>query len=126
MAVSRTRSLDENVKVTSNDTTSDLLLAKLSAGVGITLTELNDGGNEQIEISGGAAALWTEDEFAPGLGQVSFILTSAPADPDSFSLHVNGVVYDDTADYTVSGTTLTWLNTLFSLDGSDKLLARYQ
>tara|TARA_Y100000310_G_scaffold313881_1_gene362752 strand:- start:87 stop:464 length:378 start_codon:yes stop_codon:yes gene_type:complete len=125
MAVSRTRSLDENVKVTSNDTTSDLLLAKLSAGVGITLTELNDGGNEQVEISG-TSAFWTEDEFTPGLGQVSFILTSAPVDPDSFSLHVNGVVYDDVVDYTVSGVTLTWLNTLFSLDGSDKLLARYQ
>ena len=69
---------------------------------------------------------WIEDEFTPALGQITFFLSAAVSDPDSFSLHVNGVVYDDTADYTVSGVTLTWLNTLFSLDGSDKLLARYQ
>ena len=73
-----------------------------------------------------ALAPWNEDEFTPALGQITFFLSSAVSDADSFSLHVNGVVYDDAADYTVSGLTLTWLNTPFSLDSSDKLLARYQ
>ncbi len=42
---------DEKVKITSNDTTTDYLKNKLSAGTGITITELNDGGNEQLSIS---------------------------------------------------------------------------
>lgn len=42
--------VDELVKVTANDTTPDYLLEKLEAGSGITLTELNDGGDEGVEI----------------------------------------------------------------------------
>jgi hypothetical protein len=47
---------DEKVKVTSNDTTADYLFAKLSGGRLITVTELNDGGNEQAEIAVGLHA----------------------------------------------------------------------
>lgn len=39
------------VKITSNDTTADYLGSKLSAGTGITLTTLNPGGDETVEIS---------------------------------------------------------------------------
>jgi hypothetical protein len=39
------------VKVSSNDTTFDYLLAKLAAGAGIALTELNNGGNEDAQIA---------------------------------------------------------------------------
>lgn len=39
------------VAVSANDTTPNYLLPKLSAGTGILLTELNDGGNEQVEIA---------------------------------------------------------------------------
>jgi hypothetical protein len=48
---------DERVKVTSNDTTPDYLLSKLSAGTNITITETNDGGDELVTIAatGGAA-----------------------------------------------------------------------
>lgn len=42
---------DVRAKVSSNDTTSDYLEEKLTAGSGITLTTLNEGGDEQIEIS---------------------------------------------------------------------------
>ena len=52
---------DEKVKVTSNDTTEDYLLAKLSGGRLITITELNDGGNEQAEIAVGLHAANHED-----------------------------------------------------------------
>ena len=41
---------DVKVKVSSNDTTSDFLLSKLVAGTNVTLTEQNDGGNENIKI----------------------------------------------------------------------------
>jgi len=39
------------VRVTSNDTTPNSLLAKLVSGAGVTIAEVNDGGNEQISIS---------------------------------------------------------------------------
>lgn len=48
---------DEKVKVSSNDTTSDYLINKLVGAGGITITELNNGGNEDVEISVGDAAV---------------------------------------------------------------------
>jgi hypothetical protein len=42
---------DELVKVSNNDTTPGFLSEKLVAGSNITLTELNDGANETLEIS---------------------------------------------------------------------------
>jgi len=44
------KSKDELVKVSSNDTLADFLKNKLVAGANITITELNDGGNETLEI----------------------------------------------------------------------------
>ena len=38
-------------KVSSNDTTGDYLLNKIVAGTNITITEINNGGNETLEIS---------------------------------------------------------------------------
>lgn len=48
------------VKVSSNDITLDFLLSKLAAGMGISLSELNDGGNEQLEISSSGGVFGTE------------------------------------------------------------------
>jgi len=42
---------NDKVKVTSNDTEANYLDDKLVAGSGITLTEINDGGIETLEIS---------------------------------------------------------------------------
>lgn len=42
---------DQLVKVSSNDTTANYLLSKLVAGGGITLTEQNNGANENILVS---------------------------------------------------------------------------
>jgi hypothetical protein len=41
---------DEKVKVSSNDTTADYLDAKITGGDGITVTEINDGGDEDLDI----------------------------------------------------------------------------
>jgi hypothetical protein len=43
--------VDERVKISANDTTSDYLFPKTDAGDGIVLTELNDGGYEQLGIA---------------------------------------------------------------------------
>lgn len=42
---------DEKVGVTSNDTTPDYLKNKLTAGTGVSLTEVNDGGDEDLQIA---------------------------------------------------------------------------
>jgi len=42
---------DEKVKVTSNDTIAEYLKDKLAAGLGITLTEQNDGSDESLKIA---------------------------------------------------------------------------
>lgn len=44
-------SSDELVKVSANDTTAKYLLPALAAGANVTLTELNDGGDEDVEIA---------------------------------------------------------------------------
>lgn len=54
---------DEKVKVTANDTTADYLLAKLAAGTGIAITEINDGGDEDAQI-----AVTTHAHAAAGSG----------------------------------------------------------
>lgn len=69
---------------------------------------------------------WKSDEFTPTLGQVTFILSSAPRDALSTRVIVNGVDYDDATDFTVSGVTLTWLNLSFSMTTADKVSIRYQ
>ena len=79
----------------------------------------------EFEPGGGGANEWYAQDFTPTLGQVSFILAQAPTDLDAFSLSVNGVIAVLGTDYTVSGTTLTWLNVPFSLTTSDFLSTRY-
>ena len=52
--------LDELVKVSSNDTVSGNLLDKIVAGTGITVVEVNDGGDETLRIDatgGGGSGL---------------------------------------------------------------------
>lgn len=49
--VSGAGATDEKLKVSANDTTAGYLNGKAVAGVGITLTENNDGGNETLTIA---------------------------------------------------------------------------
>jgi hypothetical protein len=43
--------VDEKVKVSATDTTTNYLLSKLAAGAGISLTTLSPGGNESVQIT---------------------------------------------------------------------------
>lgn len=74
---------------------------------------------------GATSGYWVEDEFTATEDQTIFTLSSTPTDSDSVQMFVNGVIYDDTADYTVSGTTVTWLDAKFTMDTGDKILIRY-
>jgi hypothetical protein len=75
---------------------------------------------------GGGHSAWTEDEFSPTPAQVTFILSQAPTDSESIVFVVNGVIADDVVDYTVSGQTVTWLNTNFVMEAGDVVAIRYQ
>ena len=62
---------DEKVKASSADTTADYLENKLTAGSGITLTKLNPGADEEIEItSTGDTSIYT-DNGTIGSGRVA-------------------------------------------------------
>lgn len=55
---------DHKVKITTNDTTPNFLLSKISAGTNISVALLNSGGNESIQISctsGGILSVATTD-----------------------------------------------------------------
>lgn len=83
-----------------------------------------DGGADAVWAQ--ASGVWSEDEVTPTLGQVTFILSSAPIDPLSLTMRVNGTAYDNGVDYSVSGVTVTWLNLDFTMETTDKVHLRYQ
>jgi hypothetical protein len=58
-------------------------------------------------------------------GQTVFSLTQTPKDTANVIFFVNGIAYNITIDYTVVGTTLTWLNVDFTLQTSDRVTAEY-
>lgn len=74
---------------------------------------------------GGGGGSWVRDIFTATTGQISFILSQAPSAATSVELSVNGIDYYEPGDWTRSGVTVTWLDTLFTMDG-DELVARYQ
>lgn len=78
------------------------------------------------EVSLGGASTRVEQLFTPVVpGQVTFILTQAPAVADDTSLYVNTVKYIYGVHFVVSGSTLTWLDIGFTLDHLDTLEAIY-
>lgn len=57
--------------------------------------------------------------------QNTFLLTYTPVSVDSVYFEVNGVEYDQGVDFVVSGKTITWLNTVFTLEADDIVYIRY-
>lgn len=88
---------------------------------GITATVVGD----TIEIDGNASGQWAEDEFTPTQGQSIFPLGRAPVDVVSLGFYVNGHLQDDGVDYTLAGSTITWLN-VFVVGPLDKIIAKYK
>jgi hypothetical protein len=83
------------------------------------------GGTRWVDRPSGSAT-WLEDAYTPTLGQVTFILSQTPTEPISLSLHANGIEAVETVDYTLSGLTLTWLNTEFSFETDDGVVIQYK
>lgn len=59
------------------------------------------------------------DKITATLNQTAFTLTTTPKTATEVALFVNGVRYNYTTDYTVAGTTATWLNTDFTMAAGD-------
>lgn len=74
---------DEKVKISYNDTTSDFLTTKLVGTPGkIILTEINDGGNEQLQIdigavSAGGGNIISRYAVVSGVGQGVWLTSSS-------------------------------------------------
>jgi hypothetical protein len=58
-------------------------------------------------------------------GQTGFALAQPPKDLNDLSLSVNGVQYKIGVDFSVLGTTVTWLDVDFTLQTSDTLIIEY-
>jgi hypothetical protein len=75
---------------------------------------------------GGGGTLFAKQTFIPTIGQTLFTLASFPAPGGLSAVVVNGMTYEEGHDYTISGPSLTWLNTSALLDTSDRLVVTYQ
>jgi hypothetical protein len=77
---------------------------------------------------GGGPGSSTFNTYAvnPSLGQTAFILPIPYLAGGLVIVAINGIVYVEGTNYTIVGTTLTWLDTPFTLDSADTLWAEYQ
>jgi len=74
----------------------------------------------------GGAIGRVEDKWAATIGQTVFTLTRAPEEPDSWPLFIEGVQYSSPDFFTVSGTTLTWLDVPFTLPAGARVEFYYE
>ena len=54
-------------------------------------------------------------------GQTSFTLPSVPTNPSAAVMSVNGIEYFNTVDFTLAGSTVTWLNE-FTISPADEII----
>lgn len=92
--------------------------------VALRAEENGGGGGPIVDVTGGDQ--FTEDEFTPTNGQTVFTLTETYVTGGLATFYVNGIAYRRDTDYTISGTTLTWLDGPFTLSSSDEVFVVYQ
>lgn len=95
-----------------------------TGGISVVVTP---GDPATVTIDGSAVVNrdWKEDEFNPSNDQITFVLSQTPEDQESVFFIINGIVYDDVEDYSVSGQTVTWTNFLFNIESSDHVVIKY-
>ena len=77
------------------------------------------------QLGGGGGDVRRIDTFTASASQTVFALAQAPVDPSATAFSVNGVIYTYGTDYTVTGSTLTWLDAKFVMGAGDECLAIY-
>jgi hypothetical protein len=65
------------------------------------------------------------DRFTAAKAQTQFHLTKTPSDPQQVTFIVGGVIQELGVDYTVSGSTVTWLGASFVIEAGDKVRVDY-
>ena len=83
---------------------------KLTAGTGMTITQ--SGGNN-VTLASAAGVTMTKDQFTGNNSTTAFTLSVTPTAADNLNIFISGVYQNSkdsggTANYTVSGTTLTF------------------
>ena len=117
---------NDKVNVDASDTVADYLSPKFSAGAGVTLTVLNPGANESIEIAAlGVGSTPHAETFFPIDNQVLFNLAAVPAVATATALFINGWRYTYGINYTVAAGVLTWLNVDFHMAAGMTVIIAY-
>lgn len=76
---------------------------------------------------GGGGGTFVENEFAVlSDGQTVFTLSTTFSPGGLSVLWVNGIGYAEGTDYTISGTTVTWLDNPFALEIGDQVTVKFQ
>jgi len=87
---------------------------------------------DELDLSGGGggggtgSATIEEESFTPSNGQTTFTLSKTYEAGGFVQFFVNGIKYDLIVDFTISGTTVTWLDTPFALATTDFVSIHYQ
>ncbi len=90
----------------------------------ITANAYYGDGSHLTDISSGTFSLLTQKLTISDDNQTEFSLSASPNSIQD--LLINGITYCDTeSDFTVSGDTLTWVNTDYSLKTTDSMYFRY-
>lgn len=79
-----------------------------------------------VKYTHAGSAQFQEDEFAAGALQTAFTLSRTFKVGGLSVLFVNGVGFAEGTDYTISGNTLTWLDTDFTLAVGDDIVIKYE
>ena len=59
-----------------------------------------------------------EEAFTPTPSQTVFTIAEAPSDNSDANFRLNGMTYETGVDFSVSGTTVTWIKAI-TLDSTD-------
>lgn len=107
--------------VTTLDALTDVDITALADGEILVYNLTSGKWENQTAPEDGAL---TDQSFTPTNGQTAFILSSVPISNDRIFMFVNSATYIVGNDFTISGSTITWLNA-FTMATTDIVTVRY-
>lgn len=99
---------------------------QISQSLPTSVVSFGEGIDEFVAASSSAHLHKDDNLTVSSNGQTAFTLAATPKTGEPVMLVVNGVAYRQTTYFTVSGTTLTWLNVGFSMATTDEVTAYYE
>jgi hypothetical protein len=73
---------------------------------------------------GGGSDVVVDETFVPTNGQTAFVLSTVPLNNSDILMLINNIAYIVGQNFTISGTTITWLDD-FTLETTDIVVIRY-